>query len=87
MTRYYIPHKGQSIEDSRPLEVPSDLDPKLHLHRIVLLAAKDYHANGGWDEAWPLLIVLLDSATELGRFMVYRELIPEFTAKESPAQP
>ena len=85
MTRYYIPHKGQSIEDSRPLDI-ADLDPQLHLNRIALRAAKDYHDNGGWDEQWPLLIVLLNSATEIGRFMVYRELVPEFTAKVSPSE-
>lgn len=86
MTRYYIPHKGQSIEDSRPLNnLPEHLDPNIETHRIKIaqLAAFDYHCNGGWDEQWPLLIVLLNSAEELGRFLVHRELVPEFTAKPS----
>ena len=82
--KYYIDDYDGSPEDS--YTVPKCVWGKDHLEYVAEEAAEDYHRNhDGWESEWPLVFVILDDdLTELGRFSVSREAVPQFHATKEP---
>lgn len=83
MKTYYIPDLDEEPGDARELTLPSwktvPTDPKW----FAVEAAEYCHSNrDGWEWHWPKVFVILEDGKEVGRFLVDRETVPDFTAHE-----
>jgi hypothetical protein len=54
---------------------------------LAQVAAEDFHSHhDGWECSWPLdFVILREDGSEVGRYIVERETVPEFFAYPTKA--
>lgn len=79
-TYYILDHEDP--EDAQELNQSRGMGPiERHLDSYAKQAADYCHAcRDGWEWSWPKTFVILEDGAEVGRFLVERETVPEFTA-------
>ena len=80
MLTYYVEDQGQGPEDAVELKSPKmpvidDLE-----HFAEEAAEYCYRIHGGWEWHWPVVFAILKDGTEVGRYSVELEAVPQFYA-------
>ncbi len=78
---YYIPSRGETKDEA--VQVSICTWEKRDAHHAAAQCAEHYHNYRlGFEEEWPVTLVLLGPNRELwGTWEVERECVPQFTAK------
>lgn len=77
---YFYSVEDHDRDERYLLNAPASVSG-VELQTFATLCGEDYHhAHDGWEASWPLTFAIYDGDQLLGRFIVEREVVPQFSA-------